>query len=391
MRISHVQATFSPEHGGPYYSLSNYCVEQRRAGHTVSVRTLSGLPGTTSANIRDSAIDLKAFPVEFPSKLGCSRTLRKQIRNDISPDVYHLHGAWMLPMVYAANEARRRRRPYVLELMGAYESYSLRTKWLRKTIARICFQDRIIEGASALHVNSATEGEQLRRLGFKGPLAVLPVGVDMMQFVRSSPRISTAPPQGEACAGRRILLYVARVHEKKGIELLLPAWCIFSQQFKEWTLVVAGEGEPAYVERCKGLAARLGIDDSVRWLGHITSESKVALLHEADAYVLPSLSENFGNSIAEALAAGTMVITTKNTPWGLVEDAGCGLIASADIKSIAGALLEMGKRTRPQLKEMGALGRRLVEERFSLHATVNGLERLYHWVINGGKPPPFLR
>jgi hypothetical protein len=179
MHIAHVVGLFSPEHGGPANELPLHCRAQAKAGHSVTIRVLEGFPGTSPAIRLDPPIDWFAGRVQFPARLGGSAELKRRLRQDPSPDVYHLHGAWLRAMVYGSQEARRRRRPYVLHLMGMYQHYALKQKWLQKSLVRKWFQDRVVHDATCLHVNSVVEGKELRELGFQNPIAIMPVGVDM--------------------------------------------------------------------------------------------------------------------------------------------------------------------------------------------------------------------
>src|ERR1051325_2265409 len=172
MRILHIQGIFSPEHGGPAHSLANYCVGQARRGHEVSAWVLEGFRHTSSAIRLPPPVKTVVHRVGFPAALGRSAEMRRHLATLETPDVIHLHGAWLRAMHYGAAEARRRGVPCLVEVMGMYEPWGLRQKWPRKRIARWWFQDSILRDAACLHVNSAREGEHLRQLGFTAPLAV---------------------------------------------------------------------------------------------------------------------------------------------------------------------------------------------------------------------------
>src|SRR6266581_7653471 len=159
MQIAHIQGIFSPEHGGPTQSLANYARGQISHGHRVSVWTLEGFPGMSPAMRLEPPIEMQIFPVGTPARFGCSAAMQRQLRAADSPEVYHLHGAWLRAMYYGAMEAMRRKRPYVVEVMGMYEPWCLGQKWSQKRIARWLYQDRILQNASCLHVNSLQEAE----------------------------------------------------------------------------------------------------------------------------------------------------------------------------------------------------------------------------------------
>ena len=384
LHIAHVQGIFSPEHGGPTYSLANYCRGQVAAGLRVSVRVLEGYPHTTPALRLASPVDMAVCRVGFPSKLGASTELRRRLRQDPTPDIYHLHGVWLLAMHYGAQEARRRRTPYVVELMGAYETYARRQKWLRKWISRKLFQDNLLRRAGCLHAGSANEARDLRALGFRTPIAVIPVGVDTGRIAGNA---------GEARAGWTdgpFLLYLARLHQKKGIELLLRVWAELAGRYPDYRLMIAGSGAPEYVDHCKRLAEELGIQDRCEWLGQVSESEKSWLYRHADAYVLPTYSENFGNTVAEALAHGTPVITTTQTPWTDLPQQGCGWIAEPTVASLRTAIGEALEASPSRCQGMGAKGRQLVEERYSLASVIERMDRMYGWLLGGPRPDDLL-
>ena len=388
MNITHIQGIFSPEHGGPTYSLANYCRGQCALGHQVSLRVLEGYPHTSAAVRLPPPIDMAVDPVDRPARLGGSTALRNRLRTDPTPDVYHLHGAWLRAMHYGAVEARRRRKPYVVELMGMYEPWPLQQKRLVKKISRLWYQDALLRRAGCLHVNSRNEAQALRQLGFRAPIAVIPVGVDTLTIDKPVATDSGSPFPG--LATQPFFLYLARIHSKKGIELLLQAWSASAYEFPAHCLVVAGSGEEEYVARCRRMVADLGLENRCRWLGPVDDVSKRWLFQHADLYVLPSYSENFGNTVAEALAHSTPVLTTSQTPWTNLPAEGCGWIADATVDALRGRLTEALQTGTAERRRMGEIGRRLVEQRYSLASVVSQIDRIYTWLLGAPEPEGIL-
>jgi glycosyltransferase involved in cell wall biosynthesis len=433
VKIAHIQFGFSIENGGPTRSLSNYCRGQVAAGHEVSVWTLEGFPHFSPAIRLPPPVEMHVFRVEPPTKLGRSAEMRRQLRLADSPDVYHLHGVWLQAMHYGADEARRRNRPYVLEMMGMYEPWGLRQKWFLKRVARWWFQDRILRESACLHVNSNQEADYLRKLGFKSPIAVIPVGVDLQQIEKQKAEIlklESGPVKwqtedftgqgkqpGEVASqkfhgpgkleihsrllhelgGRPFVLYLSRLHPKKGLDLLIRSFAkvrkseIRNQKFADWVLVIAGSGAQPYVEKCRRLAADLGIAKQCLWLGHVDEVQKSWLFAHARCYALPTSSENFGNTVAEALAHGTPVITTRHTPWKDLEEHGCGWFVDNTETEIGRALHEVFILNASARGRMSDSGQRLIRERYSLRAVLSDINAVYEWVLGGGPKPDYVR
>ena len=384
-RITHVQGIFSPEHGGPTQSLTNYCQGQVARGHQVSLRVLEGYPNTTPATRLDAPVDMVVSRVDFPSRLGRSAGLRRVLASDRTPDVYHLHGVWLRAMHYAAEEATRRGRPYLVELMGAYEAHPLRQKFLQKWVARQWYQDALLQRAACLHVNSVKEARDLRRLGFRPPIAVVPVGVDTGVIDQRRSRLPPASPW-PLLEGRPFLLFLSRIHPKKGLDLLVRAWAGLDPRFGEWLLVIAGSGDPEYVRQCQRMIEELGLRDRCLWVGQVDESQKIWLYQHAGCYVLPSYSENFGNTVAEALAHETPVITTPHTVWTDLPAEGCGWIAETDPQALRDAISTALDLDASERQRMGRSGRRLIEKRYSLKSVLDQLDRVYTWMLGGPRP-----
>lgn len=386
MHVAHVQASMSPEHGGPTRSLANYCQSQSQLGHRVSLWTLEGYHGTSPAIRLASPIENHVYPTTTPRHLGRSLALQSGLRRAETPDLFHLHGAWSLAMLYGANEARQRGCPYVVELMGMYESWCLRQKWLKKRIVRWWFQDRILRDAACLHVNSHKEADDLRAMGFRRPIGVVPVGVDVDSVTKAVSQLPDASPWPEL-RGRQFLLYFSRIHPKKGLDLLLRAWARFATSHPEMRLAIAGGGPQEYVNACKALTERLGISDTCLWTGHVDELQKSWLLSRCHCYVLPTHSENFGNTVAEALAHRTPVLTTTQTPWSDVSIHGCGWVVQDNLEEISRALSEALAIGNEARRVMAQNGRDLVESRYSLRSVTQEQLAIYQWIAGEGPRP----
>lgn len=384
MKIHHVQAIFSKEHGGPAFSLRNYCRGLASQGHDVQAWVLEGYPNTSPVEPMEEPVRTHVFPVGKPSFLGESKELRCDLRRSEDPDLFYMHGVWLLAMHHGASESRRRGIPYIYELMGMYESYPLSVKPARKKLFRWLFQDADLRGASCLHVSSKQEARDLRELGFENPIAIIPVGVNVPDIAGEA----DPAPRSEMQVGK-YFLFLSRIHEKKGIEMLLHAWANLQKEFPDYRLMICGAGGPEYVERCRKLTADLGLTDRCDWIGPVTEEEKSWAYRNARFYVLPSFSENYGNTVAEALVHGTPVLTTDRTPWDEVVPRGCGWIASVSSESVEGQLrIALGTDFR-ELRVMGRAGREWALADFSLPSVIHKMNEMCRWVVSGGGRPTF--
>jgi glycosyltransferase involved in cell wall biosynthesis len=388
MRIVHVVSTFSPEHGGPSQSIGDCCEAQYRNGYEVSIYTLKGFPGVSHPRLLQPAITQQAFAVSWPSSLGYSAEFQKFLPSLATPDVFHLYGVWHLAQVAAAREARKRGCKFIYHPIGGFTAYELQRKALKKRLARWLYQDRLIRSADCLHANSEGEAAFLRTMGFRNPIVVLPVGVDVRP--KSPAPVEAAERLAKPIGGRRILLYLARIHPTKGIEILLEAWQALASRFPEWILLIAGTGEAKYAAKMRALAGSMGLADRVCFAGMVSEDEKVWCYQNASVYVLPSFQENFGNTVAEALSHGVPVITTTHTPWSELETERCGWRCTPTVPALTDAIEAALSQSEAERKAFGERGARLVRTKYSIDSVIARLDKVYRWLL-GGDRPEFVR
>jgi len=331
----------------------------------------------------------------------------EEVVQRIEPDIVHLHGIWSMSLHRCVVACRRLGIKYVIAPRGMLEPWSLKQKWLKKRIARWLYQDRDLKCAAALHATAESEAGQFRMLGFKNQIIVSPNGVNVpkeslvvsrrnrrLSVARDSSEPSRAEASAESLAGnrKRRVLFVSRMHPKKGVLELVEAWgrlvashpsLVVSGWECELVYTVSGELEKEYETKVKAKAKELGLEDQFIFTGALNDEEKWQAYARADLFVLPTYSENFGIVVAEALWAGVPVITTKGTPWKELEERNCGWWIDVGVESLAVALKEAMSLKDAQLREMGARGRALVEEKYTWDAVVRAMMKGYEEVLNG--------
>lgn len=171
------------------------------------------------------------------------------------------------------------------------------------------------------------------------------------------------------------VLYLARLHPQKGIELLLHAWAAIAP--KEWRLKIAGGGEEGYVTSLKQMSTKLAIESQIDWLGPLDDDTKWPAYRDADFFVLPSFSESFGIVVAEALAAGVPVITTTATPWTELEKFGCGVAVEPTESEIVRAVKSFMQLSVAQREAMGLKGRALMHDKYAWPNIANEMLNAY--------------
>jgi glycosyltransferase involved in cell wall biosynthesis len=227
--------------------------------------------------------------------------------------------------------------------------------------------------AGAIHATSTDEGQNIAALGYGARVHVIPLGVDLPS---GSPR-AVRPADGPLR-----LLFLSRLHPKKGLPLLLGAVAELSRGGANVELVVAGSGSEAYRAELSALCDRLGISERVRFLGHVEGDSKTEALRAADVFVLPSYQENFGIAIAEAMAAGVPVIVSDRVALAdEIRSSGAGMVVPCEASAIAGAISRLGRAPEERYR-MGENGIKLVRKRYSWDRTSRLLLDLYTQLAN---------
>ena len=295
-------------------------------------------------------------------------------------DLLHDHGLWLPCNHRIANAARALELPRIVSPRGMLEPWALNHKKWKKKIAWQLYQKKDLETAACLHATAESEAEQLRELGLRAPIAVIPNGVDEMDH--------DAQFKIQSNNGPYTALFLSRIHPKKGLPLLIEAWAKVKPT--GWRMRVVGPEEAGHLSELKELVVKAGLEESWQFEGPLDGESKWQAYSEADLFILPTYSENFGIVVAEALAAGVPVITTQGTPWIQLQTKGCGWWVSADSSSIANALGEAVTLPRKELREMGARGRSLVKRDYSWDRIGEQMRDCYLWLLGRGSKPSFV-
>ena len=215
-------------------------------------------------------------------------------------------------------------------------------------------------------------------MGFHQPVAIIPNGIDV-------------PPQLELSGGdMRTLLYLGRIHPKKGLDLLLLAWRDLQSRFPNWRLQIVGADNGGFLDQMRRLSADLGLQ-RVEFSGPLYGANKWRSYRKADLFVLPTYSENFGLVVAEALAAGTPAIVSHGAPWQGLDTQGAGWWIEIGIDPLV-ACLEMAMNKSPEkLSAMGQRGRDWMVREFSWSRIGEQMAQTYRWLRQGGERPEWVK
>ncbi len=386
-KFLHVVPSLHPDDGGPSRSV------------TQLTDAMSAVPGDciislmTQSLIKEPIIPSKSHSVERQIVHNRSRmvnrsglSLRKRIKCDTlngGVALIHSHGLWLPANHWACSVARQFDLPLIIQPRGMLEPWALGHHSFKKSLASYMFQTRDLMSAQAIVATSDAEYESVRSLGYKCPIAVIPNGIDITES-RFLERVS----RNDSLNRVRKVLFLSRIHPKKGLMNLIAAWGMVKPV--GWRLQIAGPDESGHLKEVMSSAVEYGIDADIDILGPIDGVAKEDVYNEADIFVLPTFSENFGLVVAEALSHGLPVITTVGAPWADLVEYRCGWWVDIGVTPLANALsVATGLSDHARL-EMGSRGAAYVS-RYNWSDIALKMWELYAWLLDEGPVPDFVR
>lgn len=314
------------------------------------------------------------------------RYLDKPELIDFEPEIVHLHCIWNLYVHRMAVWCRKRNIPYVISPHGTLTPWALKYKWWKKIPAMVLYQYRDLRKSAAFHVTSGIEKDDIRRLFLKQNILIAPLGTDI--------------PEKVEVPKEKILLFLSRIHPKKGLPNLISAWRDVRPELRTgWRLVIAGPDDVGHQAELKDLAQKSGLKVSdftedpayavkqgdgrkdvtvedyrkkllseqadIVFTGPVYGDVKNFMYQTASCFVLPSFSENFGGVVLEALAAGTPVLTTTGTPWSSLAENDCGWQVKPEAEDLRTALETILKLPEEDLERKGRNSAEFVRRNFT--------------------------
>jgi len=366
MKVLVTIPTFPPaaDYGGP--ALAAYAVARELMGLGHQVLTLAldlggGGPRGVDTTYRGVPVRYcrgSAGPPFF--SLEMARELGRRLPFH---DLCLSRGNWSFVNYLTRRACRRARVAYVLYPEGSFDPWAIQHKALRKRLWWRLVEEANYQQAAAVIALTAAEADQVRQMGIRSRIEVIPNGVDPEDFAGALSR-EELEAQFPGLGPEPYLLFLGRVHEKKGLPLALAALAQLPAKLAGTRLVVAGPGEERYLQHLQKIAADLGLGGRVRFLGPVNGAAKAGLLQEADLFILTSRSEGLPIAVLEAMACGTPVLISPFCHLPEVAAAGAGMEAGLEPEEIARALAEILADSAAR-RQMGEAGRRLVAEKFT--------------------------
>jgi glycosyltransferase involved in cell wall biosynthesis len=380
VNILHYLPTIRLAEGGVVRAVLDVCTLLARRGHGVTLACWDPADAPASwAAPEPKGGSPAILRVDRPGRGGLlGRGAQARLAEAIGrADVVHLHTPWDPANLQIARIARRLGKPYILSVHGMLDDWSMAQKALKKRLFMAAFARRLLNGAAAVHCTAEAEKMQAARWFDGSRAVVVPLVFDLSEF-RNLPGPELARGAYPAAAGAEPkVLFLSRLHPKKGAEVLLRAGALLRAGGMPVTLLLAGSGEPEYVEGLKRLASELGLAEHAHFLGLVVGPMKVSLFQAADLFILPTSQENFGFVFPESLACRTPVVTTKGVDiWPELIESGGAVICEATPEAIA-------EGSRPlladpvRLRSMGERGRAWVLDALDSERVSARFEAMY--------------
>lgn len=394
MRILHVIHSLDPRSGGPSHAIRQMCRAQADAGSDVALLATtvqSSEPwapndeyvGRLRGDLSFAGIELVlkgAYGRRRPwQRFAYSPQARSWLGQRLAdrahrPDVVHIHGVFSHVGAAAARYARVNRIPYIIRPTGALDPscFQSGSRWLKRGFAKFLLR-RDLRDATCIHATSDAEASAMRRWVADERIQVVPLGVDVPEYDRAaaSENFLSVAPQ---VRGRRIILFVARVAPIKRAELLVDALALLRDELPDVVLLIVGQ-DSGGMQRVREAIARQGIGDRVVFPGFLQGDEKRAAFAVADVFALPSLHENFGVAVVEAMAHGLPVIVTAGVACHVYVDAsGCGCTVADTAEALAAGLRRI---LADDCAALGRRGREYVARHLAWPSIVLQLDELY--------------
>lgn len=384
LAAAHVIASVSDMGAGPSYSVTALAAAQARAGADVRLLTVKGWRDSGEAPRAAASVPTVSYDWDYRGVPGLSSAcvsggLRRGLFDAARDEgILHAHGLWLAPNLYPAWAVKHGRAKLVVSPRGMLGAEALEYSSKAKAVLWAVFQRRALAAAGCLHATSEDERVAIRAAGLSGPVATIPNGIDL------------PPPWPANAEPSSTVLALGRIHPKKGLDQLIRAWAAVEARHPLWRLRIVGPAELGHDLELKALAASLGLQRVVIE-GPAFGDAKAAAYRDAALFVLSTRNENFAMTVAEALAHGVPVISTKGAPWAGLETERCGWWVDGDPEAIAAALNSALTTPSAARRAMGQRGRAWMERDFGWSRVAADMLDVYRWLCQGGERPATVR
>lgn len=388
LNISHVLAYITARYGGPPKVALALGSHLQNLGGNISFYATGDI--TDKQEIARESLQLFLHQTTWPKSWFRSPELLNNLIKNKSIDLLHIHEIWSWPQYAVSKMAKTRGVPYIITPHGLLETWRIKNKYFKKKLYLNLIAKNMLNNANCLHAFTPLEINGFRNAGYNGPVTVIPNGVDLSDF-QNLPHPSVAEEIFPQIKGKRVILFLSRLSEEKGIDNLLHAWSeiIKRQSYNDAVLVLAGPGYKGYATTVKAMIQKLQIVSNVLLTGMVDGKNKMALISRADIYTLPSYSEGFSVSLLENMAAAKPVLITPGCNFPEVSNCGAGFCVQPDTESLIDALRKLLDFSPEQRQVMGNKARLLIQQNYTWDISARKMKTVYQCIIENKEIPLF--
>ena len=405
IRTANLVTSISRQAGGLHESVRR--LTQELNSLEVSVQIITTLDDYTREDLHLwQPLDILALPIAGPRSFSFSKSYASTLKA-VSPDLIHAHGIWQYQSVVSKKFSSKFNIPYIISPHGMLDPWALRHHRGIKKIAFKIYEHAHLQSATCLRALCTSEASAFLSLNLKNKIAIIPNGIDLPILKMDPSSVYAKPWQELFVANKKVLLFLSRIHPKKGLLNLIKAWAgvslrsspKFNPSSQNWVLCIAGWDQDEHEAELKKMANELNIpwadsrssslleNISLLFLGPQFHSDKELCYSACDAFILPSFSEGLPMVVLEAWAYSKPVIMTPecNLPEGF--ECGASIPITTHTDGIEEGLKILFNSSTADLKEMGEKGRKLVSEKFTWSKVAAEMKRVYEWMLGGGTPP----
>jgi glycosyltransferase involved in cell wall biosynthesis len=390
INVLHVISGVWEHSGGPAESLPGLCTALVDEGCKVTLAALQGPMADSVWKCQASGVNVHLYKPNFRHTIWYSSEMHRQLAALAKEaDIVHVHGLWEHPMWIGGQIARKLQIPLVMSPRGSLNPTALtRSRWKKKLVGSV-FDNRNLRAAACLHATANAEYLGFREYGLKNPVAVIPNAVNTVTLEDLSK--DTVIKRYPELKNKRILLFLSRINPTKGLLDLAKAWGEVGLKHPEWHLVIGGPDERGHLAEVRRAFNENSTSKQVLFTGPLYGKDRDSILANADLFILPTHTENFGIAIAEALSAAVPVITTHGAPWEGLKTHNCGWWVPVGSDGLALALTEALTMPKLTLLEMGDHGKKWMQESFTWKVTAKSMMAVYRWLLKQQQSPKCVR